>query len=252
VIPPRCRHPDVFWEVAVSLAILGRVAGSSGEKRGLRVKTRLVALLAALAGALAVLAPLPAAADDDPPPSLSVTRYPDRFRWADAVIDLPWTAAVLKDGTVCPGGRIDFTPNPDNPAAGQATVGNFRYSIRLEEFGGVTEEHAKEAIVALSCQRADNYIGSTFHYLYYFKWAGAKNSARGSFHPVVRDFITSGDASGSSTHLVTFIDGRVGAVDVRHFFYQHGSYLRTFTWTADGFVANMPLPRYPEADTPPV
>ncbi|GAA3396315.1 hypothetical protein [Cryptosporangium minutisporangium] len=212
----------------------------------------MVALLAVLAGALAVLAPSPAAAAEDDPPPLTITRYPDKFPWADAVIDLPWTGAVLKDGTVCPGGRIDFTPNPDYPSFGRATVGNFNYSIRLEESGGVTTANAREAIVQLSCQRSDNYIGTNFHYLYYFKWSGSKNSSKGAYYPVVRDFITSGDASSSSTHLVTFIDGRVGAIDVRHFLYQRGSWLRTFTWTADGFVANVPLPFYPEADTPPV
>ncbi|WP_143175693.1 hypothetical protein [Cryptosporangium aurantiacum] len=218
-----------------------------------RTRSRAVALLAVLAGALAALAPSPAAAaEDDPPPSLSLTRYPDKFRWADAVIDLPWTGAVLKDGTVCPGGRIDFTPDPDIPAVGEATVGNFNYSIRLEEFGGVTKENAPEAIVKLSCQRSDNYIGTNFHYLYYFKWGGSATTSKGSYRPVVRDFITSGDASSSSTHLVTFIDGRLGAIDVRHFLYQRGTWLRTFTWTADGLVANAPLPYYPEADTPPV
>jgi hypothetical protein len=209
------------------------------------------ALLAVLAGALAVLAPSPAAAAEGDPPPLSLTRNAEKFNWADAVIDLPWSGAVLKDGTVCPGGRIDFTPSPAAPTVGLATMGNFNYSIRLEEFGGVTKENAKEAIVQLSCQRSDNYIGTNFHYLYYFKWSGSATTSKGSYRPVVRDFITSGDASSSSTHLVTFIDGRVGSVDVRHFIYQRGTWLRTFTWTADGFVANVPLPHYPQADTPP-
>ncbi|GAA0228233.1 hypothetical protein [Cryptosporangium japonicum] len=226
------------------------------------MRSRIFALLAAAVGVLAVLAPSSAAAAEDEPP-LSATRQPSQFNWANATIDLPWTGAVLKDGTTCPGGRIDFTPSEQNPAYGQATANGMTYHITLREFGnvsGITGLSSPEAIVSIGCgyTSGTSTIAASYEYLFYFKWSGSGNSSKGAFYPKVRDFITSSDSSGSSRYLVQLIDGtgpvdgQPGKVTVRHFLYQVGTHTRTFTWTDEGFVANTPLIRYPEADTAPV
>src|SRR5690349_20038598 len=111
-----------------------RVTGGTGEKNGdhvFRQRSRVIALLAAVVGALAVLTPSAAVAAVGDQPPLSSTRTPSTLAWGAAVIDLPWTAAALPDGATCPGGRIAFTANGGNPQAGTATVGDRRYTITL-------------------------------------------------------------------------------------------------------------------------
>ena len=221
----------------------------------IRTQPRLFALLTVLVGALAVLAPSPAAAVEEPP--LSTSRNPEGFDWANATIDLPWTGAVLKDGTVCPGGRVNFDPTQTNPFVGQATVGELTYSIRSEEVGRITGQSAFEAVVSIGCAKhaAAGSVGARYYYLFQF----TKKNSKDAFKPQVRDFITSGQESSDAPYRVTDVDGHTtfttepGEVVVRHWLLKDGTYhSRTFAWTDKGFVPNVPFAPYPEVDTAPV
>ncbi|WP_344647034.1 hypothetical protein [Cryptosporangium japonicum] len=204
-----------------------------------RQRSRVIALVAAVVGALAALTPS-AAVGDQPPPSDTST--PSTFAWGAAVIDLPWTAAALPDGATCPGGRIAFTANGGNPQSGAATAGDHRYTITLVETVDVSADDAREAIVKLGCYDDAKGVSSEFYYLYY--WHDDR--------PEVRDYITATRNFAGGRHLVKLVDGQLGSISLKQTdSTEPRTYSRTFTWTADGLVPDAPFAPFPAIDTAP-
>ena len=87
-------------------------------------------------------------------------------------------------------------------------------------------------------------------------WAGERQPTPApNGKPVVRDYLTSTELAANARWTVFSATARPGAVDVtQQVRTPEGTFLlvdRTFRWTRQGFVADRPLPFFPEADAQP-
>jgi hypothetical protein len=181
-------------------------------------------------------------------PARAATERP--VNWFDVTLRVPWKAARLPDGTVCPGGRIDFEPSGDG-AHGLAVRNGFLYTVRPVSEADVTGDGRIDTVVALACARAADEPGSFLEpgqeWLFLYTVRHGK--------PVVRDYLTSTELAANARWTVFSATARPGAVDVtQQVRTPEGTFLlvdRTFRWTRQGFVADRPLPFFPEADAQP-